>query len=291
MPSKKPSRILASLVFPKTGPVRLNSEQLAFTNDDLELQIVQKLTRAIHEQYKVGLASPERAARGEEPIDVWCRTERGERLGLQLVEAADAQGGVVERLRKRYQDALNADVELATALTGFHVDIVASEDERHLPDPRRSKPCVEELTSALLGMASQLSTLQPGKKRVRKVTLANGCDVHFLLWHRDRTPRIWWTGGRVFLPEDDRNLITAAVSKKLRKHYSTGEPLWLVVYGIGVGAIANEEDLIAARALLNASDSLFDEAWFFAPMANQDTGHAIRIWKRDEASGLGPNGA
>ena len=65
----------------------------------------------------------------------------------------------------------------------------------------------------------------------------------------------------------------------------------LVVYGIGVGAIANEADLVAARALLNESDSQFDEAWFFAPMVNQDTRHAIRIWKRDEASGLGPNGA
>ena len=99
----KPDRPLSSIIFSDSGKVRLATERLPRTQDELELAIGRKFLGALaHFQNRRLTDLTKGAGRG----DLLCLDEGRSEIKIQVVEAVDPIASTLMQRRRAYSEAL-----------------------------------------------------------------------------------------------------------------------------------------------------------------------------------------
>ncbi len=287
-PPRKPDRPIGAVIFPKSGPVRIEHEHLPREQKPLELTIGQKFVGAMSH---FGHAVLTDLRLGEEPADLLCTDAAGLPVSIQVTEMVDEFGVKLNAHRDVYVEALKENcADTLEMFSGCALEIMDDGMEDFFPPLSRpeGRAMFDELATHLATLAQEIGTLGVKKLRHRKWTIeASGNTVHVLCQrHMEGAPEtgyaIRWGRQRVFKPEERNALLSDTIRKKIIKGYPPpNHEFWLLVYTTDMLFAVDDASIGLAAALLNCDSHPFDKVWFFFPYHDRDLGHVVRVWVRN----------
>lgn len=276
------------MIFPASGPVRLELEHLPREKKQLELTIGKKFLGAMSH---LGLGTLTVEARTEEPADLLCIDSDGRRVGIQVTEMVDVFGAKLNAHRDNYLRALKEScADTLEKFSGCALEFLDDGTNDFFPPLNRSKgeAMLADLASHLETLGREIDTLGVNKIRHRKLEIgASGTAVSLICQRREEpTPEsaysIRWGRQRVFNREEINGLLSETIRNKIKMRY--GPPkyeFWLLVYTTDMPITRDEASIGLAAALLECNPHPFNKIWFFFPYHDRERGHVVQVWPRN----------
>jgi len=282
----KPSRTLATVVFPKKGKVYKNIEALPRTQKELELAIGQKFVKSLFHFHQIDL---EEVRPIEAEGDLTTKRDDGKLITIQMTEVVDQGMRQIRDQRDSYRELLlTKHHDIADLFDGCRVSIVDSGTIPLLPKPNSKKglQIVSDLAIELRRIGELISTLQVGKIRTRKIFLGpRNVELGIIcerIVEKDQglSSQFIWSGSYLINQDLRQNLIANVVLEKIKMGYikPKGE-FWLVIYSLDITPMPNDIEIIEATRRLQETIHPFDQVWFIYPYPNLDLGHIVNLWQ------------
>ena len=278
---------MSLVIFPKSGPVRVEIEHLPREQKPLELTIGQKFVGAMS-YFEHGVLTDLQL--GDEPADLRCTNADGDPVSIQVTEMVDTFGAVLNAQRDNYLRALKERCTDTLAMfSGCRLDILDEGTEDFIPplNGPEGEATVKELATHFETMALEIDTLGVKKVRSRKWTIGTSGKTVMALCKRyaEAAPEvdyaILWGRQRTFRADEMNALLPDTIKNKIDRSYAQPDhEFWLLIYSTEMPLPADDDGIELAATLLDGISHPFNKVWFFYPYHDRDLGHVVPVWPR-----------
>lgn len=282
--SLKPQRQLSSIIFTKSGKVYPSREDLPRGQKELEAVMAEKFVGALKKFHSLNLSNIKLR---EDNADFTCEKTNGRIIEVQVREVVDQFSNRLRIMRETYSQAINESFALIfPELNGFRLDIVDSGMEPFLPSLKTKigKTHLGQIFNNIAELANGIGTLERGKMRTKTWLIGKNniriCCMckHSNEKHQQTAGSVYWSGGRVFSPNEQMLPLVSAIFSKARMYPNSTEEFWLLLYSSDYPISKDDPEVRRAIDLLNEMEHPFRQVWFLFPYDNHNYGHVFRIF-------------
>ena len=294
----KPDRPTGAVIFPKSGPIRFETEHLPREQKALEMAVGRKFIGALS-HFGHGILADLRP--GDEPADLLCTAPEGHFIAIQITELIDVIGATLNANRDLYfKSMLNICSEIMSLFSGCAIEIMDDGSTNFFAPLSRpaGRTMLDQLSGFLADFSKDVHTLGLKKIRTRKRNIGSSQNTVFIACQRhvDAAPNIGyfirWGRQRSYAASERDSILPSTVRQKIAKSYhKPNDEFWLVVYAIDLIFMADDNAITLTSALLDESPHPFNKVWFFHPYHGRDLGHVIRMWPPNAQCAQAPNRA
>ena len=284
----KPDRPTGAIIFPKSGPVRFETEHLPREQKALEMAVAKKFVGALSH---FGYGTMVDLRPGDEPADLLCTTSEGQPIAIQIAELIDIIGVKLNANRDLYlRSMLDCSSAIMSLFSGCSIEIMDDGSSNFFASLNRpaGKAMLEQLNGFLCDTSKDINTLGINKRRARKRDVGLSQNTVHIVCQRyvhaapDVGYTIRWGRQRSYTASERDRMLPDTVRRKVKKSYQKPkQEFWLLIYGTDMIFMPEDDAIKLTHNLLGEAPHPFDKVWFFYPYHGRDLGHTICVWSRD----------